>query len=141
MECIITAFVLVFLGIESIADYRKKTILLYPSVIMITAAAVCNIVSGRMNVQEMAAGCLTGAAIILTGIISKQRIGLGDGVILLVIGMWSGGIVSFMTLVLGSTAASVIMLMFLLSGRIKKGQQIPFVPFLLIGFEGVILFV
>lgn len=140
-ENVIAAIVLVFLGIEAVTDYRRKTISLYAGAAMTAAAAAYNAVSGRMSLAEMAAGCLTGGAVILAGIISKQKIGTGDGLILLVVGMWCGGFVSFMTLAAGSTSAAVTTLILLAAGAVKKGQQIGFVPFLLIGFVEVVLFV
>lgn len=140
-ESVIMAIVLVFLGIEAVTDYRRKTISLYAGAAMTAAAAAYNAVSGRMSFAEMAAGCLTGGAVILAGIISKQKIGTGDGLILLVVGMWLGGFASFMTLAAGSTSAAVITLILLAAGKVKRGQQMGFVPFLLIGFVEVVLFV
>lgn len=140
-ESVIASIILVFLGIEAVTDYRRKTISLYAGAAMTAAGAIYNAICGKMGPAQMAAGCLTGGAVILAGIISKQKIGTGDGLILLVIGMWLGGFVSFMTLAAGSTSAAVITLILLAAGKVKRGQQIGFVPFLLIGFVEVVLFV
>lgn len=141
MEQIITALVLLFLGVEAIVDYRKKTVSLYAGIAMIIPAVPVNIISGRISMTEMALGGLTGAAVLAAGMVSCQKIGFGDGLILAVIGVWMGGFISFMTLAAGSTIASIVLMALLAAGRIKKGGQVAFVPFLLAGFTGVVLFV
>ncbi len=140
-EQVITAIVLLFLGIEAMVDYKKRTVSLWFCMGALLVALAFNLVSGRMGIAQMSAGCVTGALILLMSFISKQKIGCGDGVVLAVIGMWLGGFVSFMTLVIGSTAAAAVLSVLLITGRVKKGQQTAFVPFLLAGFVGVIAFV
>ena len=108
-EQVITAVVLLFLGTEAMVDYKKRTVSLWSCMGALLAALAFNLVSGRMGIVQMSAGCVTGALILLMSFISKQQIGCGDGVVLAVIGMWLGGFVSFMTLVIGSTVAAAVL--------------------------------
>lgn len=96
--------------------------------------AVISVIWGReLSVGEYLAGGALGACFIALSKISRE-IGMGDGILLVILGLMLGlrrliGVL-FLALVLCALMAAVLCLM----GRAGKRSRLPFVPFLLIGF-------
>lgn len=67
------------------------------------------------------------------GILKKEAMGLGDGKLLALIGMWLGWQGSLLTLLLGSAVGALVGLVGLRLRRVQWGRPIPFGPYLAIG--------
>lgn len=110
-----------------------------PNMIVVPMAAVGFLsaaMTDRLSVQGSMVGMILGV-LILGGIAIATRggMGMGDAKLLGMIGAWTGWKGMIMTLFLGSAAASVIGLLLMGAGVIKRRQPIPFGPFLsLAGF-------
>ena len=120
------ACVLIFLGINSWLDIRKRQISIILTAIFALAAFLTALIYHRISWEFF----------IGISILSKGALGMGDGLILTALGMamqWSDFI--FMLFIALSACAlwSGILLCFL---KKKKNTQIPFVPFLMIGYLG-----
>ncbi len=70
---------------------------------------------------------LPGIVLLLAGRMSKERIGYGDGWLVLALGMWISAERILKMLFWG-------MLLAVAAGMILKKREVPFVPFLMIGF-------
>lgn len=129
------ACVLIFLGINSWLDIRKRQISLFFTAIFALAAFLAALFYHRIS-WEFFIPAGIGCFFIGISILSKGALGMGDGLILTALGMamqWSDFI--FMLFIALSACAlwSGILLCFL---KKKKNTQIPFVPFLMIGYLG-----
>ncbi|NJL99797.1 MAG: prepilin peptidase [Synechococcaceae cyanobacterium SM2_3_2] len=67
------------------------------------------------------------------GILKKEAMGLGDGKLLAMIGMWIGWQGSLLTLLLGSGLGAVAGLVGMRWRRVQWGRPIPFGPYLALG--------
>lgn len=138
-ENIISAAALIFLGIEAAADYRKKSVSLLFCIIFCAAALIYNI--GLRGVQTMwlLTGAVPGLLVVAASLITRQQIGSGDGAVLICLGLCLGGEAVLITFLLAGMSAAAVSLLLLATGRIKRGYQMAFVPFLLAGYVEVLL--
>lgn len=139
MWYIINAILVVFLGVEAVADYRHRNISAVCAVTVLAALAACNLICGNMGWKDILCGMLPGAFIIMLSVMTGQAIGSGDGLVLMVIGAAGGVYVSVMALMFAGTIAAVMMPVLLMAGKVKKKSTIAFIPYLLAGYVGVIL--
>jgi leader peptidase (prepilin peptidase)/N-methyltransferase len=87
---------------------------------------------------------MTGAAL-LPGVIfwaisyvTREKVGYGDGWVLLMIGLFIGAAKCIAVLVAALLAETVCLILLLAMRKIHRDDEVPFVPFLLIGL-GVIM--
>ncbi|MCM1127209.1 MAG: prepilin peptidase [Lachnospiraceae bacterium] len=123
---------LIFLGILSWEDIKKKEISVKVVLIGAAAALVCQLISGQAAGMRMISSLLPGIGLILLSIVTKESIGKGDGVVVMALGLWLGGLMTFLTVCLALCTAGIFALIYLLQ---KRQELIPFVPCLLIGME------
>lgn len=86
--------------------------------------------------QELVRRLLPGVGLLVIAFITKESIGYGDGLAVMVLGLWTGAIFAVLTLFIGVLAAGIWSVICLLR---KRTEPIPFIPFLLLGMEVVLL--
>lgn len=139
---IIEGSAMIYMGICAVFDIRHREIPLLWNLTGIAAAAgleIWRIAEGLSTVAETGLSLLPGVSFLLTGFATGEKIGYGDGLILIAAGLFLGIYPCFLALCTGlivSAAAALILLLFRRAGR---NSRIPFAPFLLIGM-GVVLF-
>lgn len=74
----------------------------------------------------------------MVSFMTREKVGYGDGWVLLMIGLFIGFIRCFLVLLIGLAAESMILLVLLAFRKVHKDGEIPFVPFLLLGL-GVVM--
>lgn len=122
------------LGICSIEDMRKKEIQVYVVLTFGIAGVILRLFYQNVSMKNMILGMAIGVAIMLVSIVTAGQIGLGDGLLLTVTGIFLGVYGNAMLFLHGLLLAavwSVVMVLVLHKGRKTK---IPFVPFLLIAY-------
>lgn len=133
---IVKSLLWVFLSFGAIWDMRKKSIpIAYLCVfgfIGVFYSGLC-FISGK-NVWEVLLAILPGCICVLISFVTREQIGMGDGLVILCIGLFCNWrqviyVVSMSLMIL--TIVSIVMLVFRKVGRKTK---IPFIPFLLAGF-------
>lgn len=123
----------VFLGICSITDIFNRKIYLNVCIGFLAAGILINRPEGQEAVSYFIKAVLPGAIVMLIALATKERIGIGDGFIIITTGVIYGfrnvlNICGMAFLVL-----SVYCVIMLLTGKVKLSDKIPFSPFLLIG--------
>ena len=128
-------FVLTFLGINSWLDIKKREI----SLVTIGIFGITGLILS-LSQKGFSWDCLIpvaiGAGIVGLGILTKGAVGIGDGLLLMALGtMLDAGkfLAVFFMGVLGCSAVSLI---FLLVLKNAGKSELPFVPFLLLGYVG-----
>lgn len=105
--------------------------------------AVCLHIDGVMGETSLMAVVLSlipGAGFFLLSFLTKEKVGYGDGWALLMIGLFTGIYRCFLILLLGLMAESVVAVVLLAIGKVKRDREIPFLPFLLLGMGVVVCF-
>ena len=127
---------LLFLAELSAEDVREKKVSVYKVLVFTVLALIYRAFTNQLFWMEMIINLVPGGMMILLAILKKEGIGYGDGMTVMVLGLWTN--VWFTT--------GVLCVAILLSGIfgsicliVTKREVIPFVPFLLVGLE-VMLF-
>ena len=127
---------LLFLAELSAEDVREKKVSVYKVLVFTVLALIYRAFTNQLLWMEMIINLVPGGMMILLAILTKEGIGYGDGMTVMVLGLWTN--VWFTT--------GVLCVAILLSGIfgsicliVTKREVIPFVPFLLVGLE-VMLF-
>ncbi len=136
----ITAFV--FLGICSVFDCVKKEIPLALIWIGILTAVLLRMKGAMGDTQwlPLVLSVMPGLCFFLLSFLTGEKVGYGDGWLLIMIGLFVGFESCFLILLLGLIAESAVVLALMSLKKIQRDGEVPFAPFLLIGM-GVVLWV
>lgn len=137
------AVVLGFLCICAVFDIHRKEI---PSVLIgvgFSAALFGNVwelIKGNISFMEAGSCLLPGIFFLLISLCTREKVGYGDGLMLAVIGLFTGFYHCIFVLCISLILVSVFSLILILMCRAGKESRIAFAPFLAIGM-GVGFFV
>lgn len=138
VSCVKDVCILAFLGINSWIDIRKKQISLF-IVIIFTVCGITWTVCSKGSVPEFLLCAGTGLGFVGFSILTEGAVGMGDGWLILALGtvMRPPGFFSmiFIASICSAVWAGIMFMIFRSSGH----TEIPFVPFLLVGYVGVML--
>ena len=128
-----------YLGVETGSDIRKKEISVIRSVFSGFLALLMRTGMGLLKpqadaVQFILTAILPGCTLLLIGKITSQGVGYGDGILLLVCGLWLGWKDTVLLFVSGLFLMFPASLIWLLSGRADHRAELPFAPFLLVSY-------
>ncbi len=90
-------------------------------------------VMGETGLPAVAVSLLPGAGFFLLSFFSGEKVGYGDGWVLLMIGLFLGVYRCFLILLTGLLAESAVAIVLLAFRKIQRDKEIPFSPFLLLG--------
>ena len=121
--------VLGMLGICSIEDIRKKEIQSVRVLCFGIGGILLHLWQRNQSLYSMLGGIAVGAAVVSGGII-----GIGDGLVLCVAGIYIGGINTMRLLLTGLFLSSLYALVLLFMHRKRRKDTIPFIPFLLAAY-------
>lgn len=130
LEFIQTGMSLLFLGGAALCDWKKKRI---PRTVIGTGIVFC-VIRILLEGSSILAGSLTaaipGVVLLLTARISEEKIGYGDGVCVLLLGILTGYRACMTVLCIGLFLLSITVIFLLIIRRVHKKSKIPFIPFL-----------
>lgn len=127
--------------IGSIYDGRVRCLPVWLLVVGLLGSMVigiCSAFGGQLAWWELVTGLLPGAFFLVLAAVTREQIGYGDGLVLLMLGLILGlkrAIAVSLLALLGTFAVSVMMLLLRKAG---KKTRLPFVPFLCAGFLAVL---
>lgn len=130
---------------SSIYDVRQRTIPLWLlGAGSIWAVINCVFLVGQTGVlpalRAVVTGILPGAALLLLGFLTEKKVGYGDGLLLVIMGILEGGKAVLFTFCIGLFLQSVPAVMLVIIKKADKQTKIPFVPFLLAARTAVLFF-
>lgn len=131
-----------FLAVCSVFDGLRKQI---PLVVvwlgMLTAICLrINGIMGEEGVTEALLSLIPGMGFLLLSFLTREKVGYGDGWVLLMIGLFSGFSQCFLILLIGLLLESMVAIVLLLLKKVKRDKEIPFSPFLLLGMGVTLCF-
>ncbi|MDE6963279.1 MAG: prepilin peptidase, partial [Lachnospiraceae bacterium] len=119
---------LLLLGITAAEDIREKKISVRVVCVFACGAVLYHMLSGNNSFGEMAFGLFPGCLLLMLSALTGESIGYGDGILVLTLGLWTGGWFAFAVTVIGIMLSGIYGTFCLLK---RKNDPIPFVPFLL----------
>lgn len=142
-ENVLTGIAFFLVVISAFFDVRRREIPI--SVIVVggilgIAMNLWQIVGGNLSISEASASLLPGIFVLLIGLVTREKVGYGDGFLLLVIGLFTGFCHCFLVLCISLLLISFFALILLCMRKAEQNSRLPFVPFLAAGL-GVLFFV
>lgn len=131
---ILSIFVAVFLLICSYTDIKNKEIHLKVLLPFFLTGVIIAAVSGRDAVIGALTGTIAGIALLLLSFITRGAIGEGDGLVLVVTGVFLGFFGNLRLLVSALFLSALFSVGAMIIKGWKKERELPFVPFLLAAF-------
>lgn len=134
MYKIVHICLIIILGVICVFDIKRKKIPVYMLIILAAAGIISNFTVGEFDIEKRIVAMLPGTILLIVSMITKQQIGYGDGMIILIMGLYIDidDILSIVlsSFLLSSIAAIILMTVF----KKKKNFEMAFSPFLLIGY-------
>lgn len=123
----------VLLGIISIIDIATKKI---PVVVLFFMAGVgiWGIVIEKKAASSVALALIPGIVLFLVAFLTKQQIGYGDAVVIILMGLFVTADIICSALVMGLSIAGVLSVIMIAFKKSNLKKQIAFTPFLLLGY-------
>ena len=130
---------LLFLGIGTYFDLKMQKLPLWFLLSFGLGGLLFNLICPYQGLQELLAGIIVGALFLLAGWVSRESIGYGDGIGLMVLGCMEG-VQRMIPVIFGAFLLSAVFGMWKLVGRRESREStMPFFPFLLIAWMGVLI--
>lgn len=127
------------LSVCSMEDIRKREIGVYKIFMVGIAGVLLHIFHEKIEIYNLLAGMLVGLVMLLLGKIFEGSIGIGDGLILMDTGILLGLEENLELFLNGLLLAGIWALILCVFFRKKKEYEIPFVPFLLLSYVGMLV--
>lgn len=140
MEWIVKGLPGVLLLLNAWQDVRKREIVPWSLWIFLILGIIGNAVKPMHSLWSMLGGAAVGIGMLLISVFSRGSVGLGDGFLLCVTGIYLG-LEANLLMLLGALFLCALFSILLLCFR-KAGRKtnVPFVPFLLAGYLWGLLF-
>lgn len=136
----VKCFVIVgVLMVCSYFDIKEKKVPLACILIGIAVTVIINMVGKDISLVASMIGATLGILLIIMSRLTKNALGMGDALLVLMIGLGTGIYQTALALFYGLFVTAVVSAVLLCMKRVKRKTEMPFVPFLLIGYVGVIL--
>ena len=126
-------------GLTTIDDIRTKQIKLLQVIVFGIIGIALEIIYKHHSWMSIIGGFCVGAVILAFSIFSKEKIGKGDALIVMVTGLYLGFIDTLSLLWISSIYASVAGLFMIRKYDNFLEHEMPFIPFLLAGYITLML--
>lgn len=140
---VIKILLILFIGICAVFDIRKKeipVILILIGIVFSSGINIWQVYDKSISLADVGTALIIGVFLILVSFCTKEKIGYGDGLILIVSGLMLGFYQCFLGLCISLVFSSVCALFLLIAHKMDKNGELPFIPFLFVGM-GVSFFV
>lgn len=128
--------VLVFLSVNTYSDIKNSKIILGSAAVFGAVGLICWLVVRDCTLAEAAVALLPGILLLAISKITGEALGYGDGICVLVMGMyirlWSLIWILVSAMMMAAVWAGVIMVV---QGKNKR-HEFPFIPFLMAAYLG-----
>lgn len=122
--------------INSWRDLRSREICFIPTVIYGLAGILYKFFTAGHSLYNLIPDLIPGLFLLLIGKISREKVGYGDGLVILTTGIWIGFTDCLLTLTTGLFMAFIFSAVLLALKKFKRDTELPFIPFLLFSYLG-----
>lgn len=121
------------LGVHSIEDIRRKNITLPITLFSAILGIVLHLFYQNESIYSMLAGMFSGGLIVLVSIVSQGKIGIGDGIVFMLTGLYLGVWKNLFLMFVSFSLAGIWALCQMICKSEHRQDRIPFIPFLFMG--------
>ena len=121
--------IIVFLIPCTITDLKSKTIPIWWTVVFGISAMIYQIFWKKQKLEAILFSMIIGVTLLVAAKISNQRIGYGDGIIFLILGLWIGFWDGISLLFFSLILSSIISVYLIIVRRKGRDYRIPFIAF------------
>lgn len=122
---------IIFLVICAVYDLKTKTIPVW----LLILFALSGFIPTIRNLEEpFWLAFLPGAVLLAIGYCTKESIGFGDGVIVLILGLFTGYRLCLSSVIAGFVLTAVFSAALLICKKANRKSRVPYIPFLTAGF-------
>ena len=118
-------------------DLKTKSIQYLLHVVGAMVALLCYMIEGismKETLPAVGQALIPGCFLLMTAFFTEQKVGYGDGLMVLVLGALTDLIHSVLSLMFGLCVSCLLSMFFIACKRVGMKDQIPFLPFLLAGY-------
>lgn len=130
-------FILGFLTICALFDWKRKQIPIISLLVggmIISISCLIQIVLGARTLGDSFGGMLVGVFLLFISFITRQQIGIGDGILFVITGIGLGFLNNIILLFSSLFLTSIVALSLFVAKKIKRKETLPFIPFVWISF-------
>ncbi|MCI8860036.1 MAG: hypothetical protein HFI71_11100 [Lachnospiraceae bacterium] len=130
---------LALLGWCSLEDVKQKKLTVMYILMFGVGGIFLHLMAPVCSIYSILWGMLLGLALILVSLVTRGSVGVGDGILLAVTGVYLGGSKNLELFMMGLLLAALWSLGLVVVKKKKGKEEIAFVPFLLISYFLMIL--
>lgn len=135
------AWIMIFIIICTITDIKDRNIYGGLCVLNIIAGIIVHILKRDISGKSLGAGIIIGIIFLIISAISKEKIGYGDSLVFLTIGVIAGGEKSLLIIFLSFLLCSVFSVAGIVLKKITFKSSVAFMPFVLLGTLATIILI
>ena len=121
------------LSVLAVADWKNKTIPVYPVLFFGVISVIYRLWSGTGCV-ELFLGAVPGLVLLLLAFCTGESIGKGDGLVFCMMGLACGLKKTFAVLSLSLIVSALAAIILLIGRKVGKKTELPFLPSVLCGY-------
>lgn len=121
------------LTLLTISDVRKRSVSIASLVILFLLSVALGI-AGKRGIGQMLVGAIPGLVTVILAVITKGKIGLGDALVFVAIGIWCGIKMILSVFFVALFLCSVVGVTLILMKKASRKTALPFIPFILAGY-------
>lgn len=128
-----------FMALAGILDLKTRQVPLLLLIKMGLSILLLRILVVHVSIGAMVGGIAIGIFFFGLSKITKEAVGYGDCILILLLGIYCGGFYLLQIVLFASIGSAVASLFYCAKRGWKRKQEIPFVPFLTVAYIGVML--
>lgn len=118
----------------AIEDFRKKKIMVLPVAAAFLLGILHLAINDSLELKSAIGGAGIGVILCILSWVTKKQIGLGDGLVTAVMGIYMGMKFTLLSLCMAFFLVSPTALILCCLKKVKKKDRLPFIPFLFLGY-------
>ncbi len=124
----------IFLVFHAISDIKTRKINVIVCILFGIAGMIFFICNSERDVLSLTGGLMAGAYLLVFSFLTKEAVGVGDGIVVMATGIWLGGVVTFAVLMGGFVLAALFGLMGICTQKATGKTELAFIPFFTISY-------
>lgn len=129
-----SVLVLILLVVCAVEDLKRKEVTVTYILVFGIIGVLLHLFYPNCSVYSMLWGLLLGIAVMTVSVLSGGSIGMGDGILMTVTGVYLGGYQNLELFFIGVFLAGIWSLGLLVFKKKKRKEKIAFMPFLLVAY-------